>query len=206
EEGGAINRCTGASCPAQLVGNLRHFATRTAMDIEGLGDKICVQLIASGAVKSYADLYRLTVERLCTLERMGEKSAQNLVDAIARSKQTTLRRLIFALGVRHVGEATAKQLADHFRDIKKLCDASLDDLLRVKDVGPEMAAEIHAFFQEPQNRALIDDLLAVGVAPAPPEEVAAAGPFAGKTIVLTGTLSKLPREEAKEEIERRGGK
>ncbi|MFZ5467861.1 MAG: NAD-dependent DNA ligase LigA [Myxococcota bacterium] len=205
EEGGAISRCTGASCPAQLVGNLRHFATRPAMDIDGLGDKLCVQLIASGRVKSYADLYRLSKEELLTLERMGDKSAQNLLDALQRSKNTTLRRFLYALGIRHVGEATAKQLAEHFQQVHRLFDATEEDLTRVKDIGPEMAREIHAWFQQAQNRQVIEELLARGVTPAPPEQ-AAGGPFAGKTVVLTGGLSTLTREQAKEEVERRGGR
>jgi DNA ligase (NAD+) len=205
EEGEAITRCTGVSCPAQIVANLRHFATRPAMDIDGMGEKICEQLHASGLVKSYGDLYRLTVPQLEALERMGEKSAQNLVDAIARSKKTTLRRFLYALGIRQVGEATAKALAEAFRDVRALFDASEEDLQRVKDIGPEMAKDIHAFFAEEQNRKAIEDLLALGVEPAPPEETKK-GPFTGKTVVLTGTLSAMEREKAKEEIERRGGK
>jgi DNA ligase (NAD+) len=205
EEEGAITRCTGLSCPAQIVGRIRHFATRPAMDIDGLGDKLCAQLVESGLVKSFPDLYRLTLEQLTALERMGEKSAENLLAAIARSKQTTLRRFLYGLGIRHVGEATAKALADKFRDARAIFAASIDDFLAVRDVGPAMAAEIHAFFQEPQNRAAIDQLLELGVSPAPPEEVKG-GPFLGKTVVLTGGLEKLTREQAKEEIERRGGK
>jgi DNA ligase (NAD+) len=206
EEGEAIWRCAGASCPAQLVGKLRHFATRPAMDIDGLGDKMCEQLISSGLVKSYADLYRLTVETLCSLERMAEKSAQNLVAALERSKKTTLRRLLYGLGIRHVGEATAKQLAESFRNIRKLYNADDDTLMRVKDIGPEMATQIRAFFSEPQNQKVIDELLELGVEPAPPEEAKQGGAFTGKTVVLTGELSGMTRDQAKEEIERRGGK
>jgi DNA ligase (NAD+) len=205
DEEGAIIRCTGASCPAQLVANLRHFASRPAMDIDGLGEKLCIQLVASGLVKNYADLYRLDATTLENLERLGEKSAQNLVDALARSKKTTLRRFLYALGIRHVGEATAKALAEHFREVSALHKASAEDLTRVKDVGPAMAEEIHAFFAEPQNQAVIDDLLAQGVTPEPPAQ-SQGGTFAGKSVVLTGTLPTLTREQAKEEIERRGGK
>jgi len=206
EEGEAIWRCAGASCPAQLVGKLRHFATRPAMDIDGLGEKVCEQLIASGLVKSYADLYRLDVEKLSQLERLAQKSALNLVEALERSKTTSLRRLLYALGIRHVGEATAKQLAEAFREVRALYDADEETLMRVKDIGPEMATQIRAFFSEPRNQQVVDELLALGVTPAPPDEVKAGGPFTGKTVVLTGELSGMTRDQAKEEIERRGGK
>jgi DNA ligase (NAD+) len=205
EEGGAIARCTGVSCPAQLVGRLRHFASRTALDIDGLGEKLCEQLVAGGRVKRHADLYALTLHELTTLERMGEKSAQNLVDAIARSKKTTLRRFVYALGIPQVGEATAKALAEHFMGVQALMDASADALQSVRDVGPEVSREIHAFFAEGQNREAVLALLEAGVEPAPPEK-SAGGPFTGKTIVITGTLSKMSRDEAKEAVERRGGK
>ncbi len=204
-EGEAVTRCTGASCPAQLAGNLRHFASRAAMDIDGLGDKLCEQLISSGTVKSYADLYRLDLPALLQLERMGEKSATNLLEAIERSKKTLLRRFLYALGVRHVGEATARQLALHFRSLPALLDATEDQLSGVKDVGEQMAKEIHTFFQGPQNRELMSALLERGVEPQPPEAPSEGG-FSGKTVVLTGTMVRLTREQAKEEIERRGGK
>lgn len=206
EEDGAIARCTGKHCPAKLAGRLRHFATRTAMDIEGLGEKLCEALVDAGKVKSVADLYRLGVGELMTLERMGEKSAQNLVDAIAKSKETTLWRFIYALGIPEVGEATAKALADHFRDVTKLMGASIDELQAVRDVGPEMASAIHGFFEDPDHRAVVEALLAAGVTPEPPEAPAEGGAFTGKTVVLTGTLATMTREAAKEAIERRGGK
>lgn len=205
-EGEAVARCTGTACPAKGQANLRHFASRRALDIDGMGDKLSAQLVALGLVRTYADIYRLTMEQLLTVERLGEKSAQNLLDAIERSKKTTLRRFLYALGIRHVGEATAKALAEEFRDVRALYERSVEELTGVKDVGPEMAQEIHAFFHSPQNRQLIDELLCLGVEPAPPEEVTGAGVLAGKTVVLTGTLSALTREQAKEEIERRGGK
>ena len=205
EADAVVARCTNTTCPAQLVGSLRHFATRTALDIDGLGDKVCEQLIASGMVKTHADLYSLTLPKLLTLERMGEKSAQNLVEALERSKQTTLRRFIYGLGVRQVGESTAKALADHFRAVEPLMNASEETLQAVKDIGPEVARDISAFFHEPRNRQAVEALLAAGVNPAPPE-VVETGPFSGKTIVLTGTLTKMTRDQAKEEIERRGGK
>lgn len=204
-EGEAVIRCTGGSCPAKGQANLRHFASRTAMDIDGMGEKLSAQLVSMGLVKNYADLYRLTLDQLLTVERLGEKSAQNLLDGIARSKKTTLRRFLYALGIRHVGEATAKALAEHFRDVRKLYTASLEDLQAVKDVGPEMAEEIHRYFQAPENQQVIDQVLELGVTPEPPELVQG-GAFTGKTVVLTGTLAGMTREQAKEEVERRGGK
>ncbi|AFE09216.1 DNA ligase [Corallococcus coralloides DSM 2259] len=205
DEDGAIIRCTGASCPAQLVEKVRHFASRIAMDIEGLGDKLAMQLVTSGQVKTFADLFALTRDSLLKLERMGEKSADNLLASIEGSKATTQRRFLYSLGIRHVGDSTARALAEAFPDVKSLFTASLEDISRVKDVGPVMAQVIHTFFQEPQNQAAIQALLDAGVHPAPPA-VATGGPFVGKTVVLTGTMERLAREQAKEEIERRGGK
>ncbi len=205
EEDGAIARCTGKHCPAKLAGRLRHFATRTAMDIDGLGDKLCEAMVETGLVKTVVGLYGLNLKTLSTLERMGEKSAKNLLDAIERSKKTTLRRFIYALGIPDVGEATGKALADHFRDMKPLMDATIEGLQAVKDVGPEMAKAIHGYFEDADNRAMVEALLAAGVKPEPPEAPKAGGTFTGKTVVITGTLS-MPREQAKEEIERRGGK
>lgn len=206
DEEGAIIRCTNnTSCPAQLVEGLLHFASRLAMDVDGLGEKLAAQLVSTGLVKTFADLYKLDKAKLLTLERMGEKSAENLLDALARSKKTTQRRFLYALGIRHVGDATAKTLAEAYPDVRQLYTATVDDLTRVKDVGRTMAEVIHAFFQEQRNRDAIEALLAVGVEPAPPE-VPKGGPFVGKTVVLTGGLSAMSREQAKEEVERRGGK
>jgi DNA ligase (NAD+) len=156
-------------------------------------------------VKTLADLYALTMPKLMSLERMGEKSAQNLLEAFERSKKTTLRRFIYALGIPQVGEATAKALAEHFRALEPLLDASEEVLMAVKDVGPEMAKDIRAFFAQAQNRELVAALLAAGVTPEPPE-APKEGALTGKTVVLTGTLTTLSREKAKEERERRGGK
>ncbi len=205
EEDGAIARCTGKHCPAKLAGRLRHFATRTAMDIDGLGDKLCEAMVEIGMVTTVVGLYALTVKTLSGLERMGEKSAGNLVEAIERSKKTTLRRFIYALGIPEVGEATAKALADHCRDMKPLMDATIESLQVVKDVGPEMGKAIHGYFEDADNKAMVEALLAAGVKPEPPEAPKAGGTFTGKTVVITGTLT-MPREQAKEEIERRGGK
>ncbi len=206
EEGEKVWRCTGAACPAQLVGRLRHFAQRRAMDVEGLGDKLAAQLVERHMVKDFADLYRVPLATWAELERMGEKSAQNIVDALERSKSTTLRRLLHGLGIPQVGEATAATLARHFGSLDRFMNASVDDLLTVKDVGPETAAEIRAWTAEPQNREVVRRLVEeAGVRPAP-EEVDARGPLAGKSVVLTGGLSVLSRDEARAEIERRGGK
>ncbi len=205
EEGEKVYRCTGAACPAQLVGRLRHFAQRRALDIEGLGDKLAAQLVAEKLVKDFADLYRVPLRVWAELERMGEKSAQNIVDALERSKRTTLRRLIFGLGIPQVGEATAGALARHFGTLERFLEATEDDLLAVRDIGPETAREIRAWTSEPQNRTVVRHLLDVGVRPEP-EAAPTGGAFAGKTVVLTGSLAKLSRDEAKAEIERRGGK
>jgi DNA ligase (NAD+) len=205
EEGEKVWRCTGSACPAQLVGKLRQFASRRAMDVEGLGDKLCYQIVEKGLARDFADLYAIPLATFADLERMGEKSAANIVQALERSKQTTLRRFLYALGIPQVGEATAATLARHFGDLARFMGAAEDDLLGVRDVGPETAREIRAWTQEPQNRRVVERLLAAGVRPEP-ERVEARGPFAGKTVVLTGGLSKMSRDDAKAEIERRGGK
>jgi DNA ligase (NAD+) len=202
---GAITRCTNLSCPAQLHGRLRHFASRGAMDIEGLGDQTCSQLVERGLVKTPADLYGLTREQWLDLERMGDKSVENLLAALDRSKKTSLRRFIYALGIRLVGEATARALALQFQSVDRFLDATLDDLQAVRDVGPEVAQQIYEFTQTAENRDAVRRLLEAGVHPAP-ETVEARGPFAGKTVVLTGSLATYSREQAKAEIERRGGR
>jgi DNA ligase (NAD+) len=205
----AVARCTGGLyCPAQRKQALLHFAARRAMDIEGLGDKLVEQLVDAGLVHSPADLYGLTIETLTGLERMGDKSAQNLVEAIARSRQATLARFIFALGIRNVGEATARELARHFGSLDALLAAGAETLQAVPDVGPVVAESIAAFFAEAHNREVIDSLRQAG-AHWPEGESAAAGPphaLAGRTLVLTGTLPNLTRDEAKAMIEAAGGK
>ena len=205
EEGEKVWRCTGSACPAQLVGKLRHFASRRALDVDGLGEKLCAQLVEKGLVRTFADLYAIPRDTWAELERMGEKSAANLAAALERSKATTLRRLLHGLGIPQVGEATAAALARHFGDVRRLLAASEDELQAVRDVGPEVAREIRAWTTEPQNVDAVERLLAAGVVPAP-EEVAAGGWLAGKTVVLTGTLARQTREDAKAAIERRGGK
>jgi DNA ligase (NAD+) len=198
-------RCTGSACPAQLVGNLRHFAQRRAMDVDGLGEKLCAQLVERGLVKEFADLYALPLATWAELERMGEKSAANIVAGLERSKTTTLRRFLYGLGIPQVGEATAAALARHFGDPERFLAASEEDLAAVRDIGEETAREIRAWTAEPQNGRAVRRLLEAGVVPAP-EEVSARGFFAGKTVVLTGTLTRRSRDDAKAEIERRGGK
>jgi DNA ligase (NAD+) len=205
EEGEKVYRCTGSACPAQLVGKLRHFAQRRAMDVDGLGEKLAAQLVERGLVKEFADLYAIPLETWAELERMAEKSAGNIVAALESSKRTTLRRFLFALGIPQVGEATAAALARHFGDVERFLAASEEELTGVRDIGAETAREIRAWTGEPQNQRVVRALLRAGIVPAP-EEVASRGFFAGKTVVLTGSLAGRSRDEAKAEIERRGGK
>jgi DNA ligase (NAD+) len=204
----AAARCSGGLyCPAQRKQALLHFAGRRAMDIDGLGEKLVDQLVDGGLVRTPADLYRLDVAALAALERMAEKSAANLVAAIDASRRTTLQRFIFALGIRHVGEATARDLSAHFGDIDPLLAADEAALQEVNDVGPVLARSIRQFFSERHNVAVIDALRAAGVAwpvgkRVPPRRT----PLAGKTLVLTGTLPAMTRDEAAAMIERAGGK
>ena len=202
----SVTRCTNLSCPAQLVGRLRHFASRLAMDISGLGEETCLRLVQEGLVKTPADLYALSRDQWLSLERMGDKSADNLLAALEASKRTSLRRFLYALGIRMVGEATALAVARRFGSVQAVLEASLDDLQAVRDVGPEVARHIWTFVQNAENRAAIARLLEAGIAPEPESPAATAGAFAGKTVVLTGTLTGSTREEAKAEIERRGGR
>ncbi|HHH36091.1 MAG TPA: NAD-dependent DNA ligase LigA [Gammaproteobacteria bacterium] len=206
-EGEAVARCTGGLfCPAQRKEAIKHFASRRAMDIEGLGDKLVEQLVDQGLVHDPADLYSLGKEQLMALERMGEKSAQNLLDALARSKETTLARFLYALGIREVGEATSQTLAQHFGTLEALEKADEDTLQQVPDIGPIVAAHIAAFFRQPHNREVIDKLLAAGIHwPAVETPTAGEQPLAGKTFVLTGTLSR-PRNEIKAELQALGAK
>ncbi|MEO8507611.1 MAG: NAD-dependent DNA ligase LigA [Betaproteobacteria bacterium] len=203
-----IARCTGGLvCPAQRKQALLHFASRRALDIEGLGDKLVDQLVDAGIVHSPAGLYKLGLAQLAALERMADKSAANVAAAIEASKDTTLARFVFALGIRHVGEATARDLAGHFGTLDALLDADETALLEVNDVGPVLAASIAGFFAEPHNREGIEQLRAAGVHwPEGVPRAKAAGALAGLTLVLTGTLPKLSRDEAKAIIEDAGGK
>jgi DNA ligase (NAD+) len=208
EEGEADHRCTGGLfCPAQRKQALLHYAQRRAVEIEGLGDKLVDQLVDAGLIRHLPDLYRLGLSALAGLERMAEKSAGNLLAALEKSKQTTLARFIFGLGIRHVGEATAKELARHFGRLDALMQASDEQLLAVADVGPVVARSIHTFFAQPHNREVVEQLRALGVRWTEGEPAAAAAlPLSGKTLVITGTLPSMGRDEAKDLIEAAGGK
>ena len=208
-EGEAAARCSGGLyCPAQRREAIRHFASRRAMDIEGLGTKLINQLVDEGDVETPADLYALTVERLASLDRMGEKSARNLVAALEKSKSTTLPRFMYALGIREVGEVTAKSLASHFRDLSLLAKADEDELQSVPDVGPIVAAHVAGFFRQSHNTDVVDALCRAGLTWPVPEASGKEpdGPLAGKTLVLTGTLQGMTRQEAKKRIEHAGGR
>jgi DNA ligase (NAD+) len=208
EEGEADYRCTGGLfCAAQRKQAILHFAQRRAMDIEGLGDKLVEQLVDAGVIKVLPDLYKLGLASLVALERMGEKSAQNLLAGLAQSRQTTLPRFLYGLGIRHVGEATAKDLARHFGGLDAIMEAEVDQLLQVPDVGPVVAESIHTFFQQPHNREVVEQLRAAGVSWEEGEPQAAKPlPLAGLTVVLTGTLPTLSRDEAKDLLEAAGAK
>jgi DNA ligase (NAD+) len=201
-------RCTGGLvCPAQRKQALLHFAGRRALDIEGLGDKLVEQLVDAGLVHTPADLFRLDLPTLEALERMGRKSAENLLSALARARHTTLERFVYALGIRHVGESTARDLARHFGALEPLMNAGEDELLQVPDVGPVVAESIAHFFAEPHNREVIAQLRKAGItwSEGRPQRVEA-GPLAGRTLVLTGTLPNWTRDDAKARIEAAGGK
>jgi DNA ligase (NAD+) len=209
EEDEADWRCTGGiTCPAQCKQAFLHFASRRAVEIEGLGDKVVDQLVDAGIVRTLPELYKLGVAKLNELERMGEKSAHNLLAAIERSKKTTLPRFLFGLGIRHVGEGTSKALARHFGDIAKLMDASVEQLMEIPDVGPIASASVHAFFNQPHHREVVEQLIAAGLHWPAIEGTAsdAFRPLLGRTLVITGTLPTLSRDEAKDLIEAAGGK
>ena len=210
EAGEADWRCTGGLyCSAQRKQAILHFAGRRALDIEGLGEKLVDQLIDGNHVKTLADLYALDVPRLMQLERMGEKSAQNLIDGLNQSKQTTLARFLYALGIRQVGEATAKDLAKHFGSLDRIMNATLDELLQVNDVGPVVAQSLQVFFAQAHNRDVVNALRAAGVTWTEHEGVSADAspkPLAGKVFVLTGAMPNLSRDAARELIEAAGGK
>jgi DNA ligase (NAD+) len=199
-EGEAVARCTGGLvCPAQRRESLRHFASRRAMDIDGLGDRLVEQLVTLGRVRTPADLYTLTAPELAELDRMGERSAANLVAALDKSRRTTFARFLFALGIPGVGEATAQALAEHFGSLDGLLAAGEEEIQAVRDVGPVIAAHVHAFFAEPRNREVIDALRRGGVSwPDVARAPVRAGTLSGETVVITGTLANRTRDDARE--------
>jgi DNA ligase (NAD+) len=209
EEGEADYRCTGGLfCAAQRKEAILHFAARRALDIEGLGDKLVEQLVDAQLIRTLPDLYKLGLTTLAGLDRMADKSAKNLIDALEASKKTTLARFLFGLGIRHVGESTAKDLARHFGRLDAIMDATEEQLLEVNDVGPVVAQSIHTFFEQPHNREVVEQLRACGLGweESEPAARAPAKPLAGKTFVITGTLPTLSRDEAKDKLEAAGAK
>ena len=209
EEGEAVARCTGGLfCNAQRAEALKHFVSRRAMDIEGLGAKLIQQLVDEERIQSPSDIYRLTREELAERERMGEKSAENLVNAIEQSKSTTLTRFLYGLGIREVGEATAASLAAYFGNLPAILEATPEDLVKVPDVGPVVAQRIRNFLDEEHNLEVISQLQALGVHwdDVEPMQIAGDGALTGKTFVITGTLPDMTRDEAKALIQKEGGK
>ena len=203
--GEVVHRCENLSCPARIKESIRHFASRRAADIEGLGEKLVDQLVDKGLVRRISDLYHLTKEQLAALERMGDKSAQNLLEQLERSKGMSLARFIYALGIRYVGEHIAEVLAERFGSIDELARASYEELVEIPEIGPRIAQSIVDFFASEDNRRLIEELKAVGIDPRA-ERPKEKGPLAGKTLVFTGRLSDMTREEAKRLVESLGGK
>lgn len=203
-EGEAAYRCQNISCPAQIKERIRHFSSRGGMDIEGLGEKVVAQLFDTGLIRDPADLYFLTKNKLLELDRHGEKSAQNLLDSISRSKNPPLSKFIYALGIRHVGEQTAKRMAEHFGSLEKISSAQIADLTAVTDIGPQIASSIVGFFHEPKNLEVLDKFRQSGVQPQK-TDASSDMLLQGKFFVFTGTLSRLSRNEAKALVERSGG-
>ena len=207
EEGEAAYRCTGANCPAQRMRNIIHFASRNAMDIDGLGPSIIEQMLAKGLIKTAADLYYLTADEISDMDKLGKKSAENLINALNASKSNPLYRLIYALGIRHIGEKGAKILAKHFKSLDNLISATTEEISSLNDIGETMAQSVYEYFKEKQNLQLIEDLRKANVNMInSDEESGNDNRFAGKTFVLTGTLSEFTRNEASEIIEKFGGK
>src|SRR5436309_3438812 len=205
-EGEVAYRCVNAACPAKRKESILHFAGRHAMDIDGLGEKIVDQLVDKGMVKDVADLYSLKLEDVAELERMAEKSAQNLLEEIEASKKNSLPRLIYALGIQFVGERTGQLLAEHFSSLEELAEAKEEELEQVPEVGPKVAASIVEFFSEPANRQLIKKLAKAGVQPTAEKREVKSDRLAGKTFVFTGTLANRTREEAGAMVQQHGGK
>jgi DNA ligase (NAD+) len=205
-EGEVVPRCTGLDCPAQLKGRLRHFASRRAMDIEGLGTSLIDQLVDKGLIADVADLFRLDHPTLEALERMGDKSARNLLGSLEKARAAKLDRFLYALGIRHVGEATARELASHFGRLEAVADATEEELLSVAEVGPALAGSIRTFFSDAKNRASIARLLEAGIRLEEPPPRSKGDGLEGKTFVFTGALDRMSREEAKSRVEALGAK
>jgi len=206
--GEAVHRCLNAACPAQIKQHLFHFASKNALDIDGLGPKLIDLLVDRGMVKDPADLYTLTLEQLAELPRLAEKSAQNLLDALENSKDTTLERFIYALGIRHAGSHTAHVLAESFGALQPLLAADVEELEAIYEIGPEVAQSIVSFMANPRNQTLIERLTAseIGIVPRPPVRAETGSPLSGKSLILTGTLKAMTREEAKSRIQSAGGR
>jgi DNA ligase (NAD+) len=206
-EGEVNYYCENSECPAQVKGRLEHFASRGAMDIEGLGEAVIEQLVGLGWVKNCADLYSLHAHReeMIRLERWGEKSTQNLLEAIEASKKRPFHRVLYALGIRHVGQGVAHLLTEHFPSIDRLAEARVDELQSVNGIGPQIAESVFRFFQEKHNREIIRRLARAGVTMSAPT-ARRKGPLSGLTFVLTGTLPSFTREQAKQLIEEHGGR
>jgi DNA ligase (NAD+) len=207
-EGEAVTRCPNPSCPAKLKNRLLHLASRNALDVDGLGEKLVEQLVESGIVTRPSDVFALEAGRLAALDRMGEKSAENLVAALGRARDTSLPRFLIALGIRDVGGGVAELLASHFGDLESIMQASSEELEAVEGVGPTIAESVFRFFADEDNRAEVARLRELGVRFQPVKRVRASqeGPLSGKTFVLTGTLPGLARDQAKARIEAAGGK
>ena len=206
EEDEAVTRCTNTECPAQLLRHLIHFVSRDAMDIEGLGPSLLETLLNEGLIKTFTDLYKLKAEDIASLDRMGEKSANNLINAIEKSKSAEINRLIYALGIRHIGEKAAKLLCEHFLSVEKLFEAGEEEIAAIEGYGAIMAKSVYDYFRLEGTAHLIAELKALGVEMKPLEKKEKAGSFIGKTFVLTGTLPTMSRKEASLLIEQNGGK
>lgn len=206
EDGEAAWRCTDVDCPAQLTRNIIHFVSRDAMDIEGLGPQIVEKLLENKLIESAADLYYLQKEQLSALDKLGDKSAENLLDAIASSKQNDLSRLLYAMGIRHIGSSASRQIARRVRHMEALFTITAEELSEMEDIGGVMAQSVVDFFADPHTRAFVDKLAAAGVNMECREETPVGGVLSGKTVVVTGTLETMGRKEAQELIDRHGGK
>jgi DNA ligase (NAD+) len=208
DEGGVYIRCPNFACPAQVRERIRFFATRNAMDIEGLGEKLVDQLVAAGLVRGYGDLYRLELEQLVAIERMGKKSAENLLAGLAASKSRGLARLLNALSIRHVGQRVAQVLAEHFGTMEALQQATPEQLAAVNEIGETIAHSVWTYLQSAEGRQTIADLTELGFDMTAPkrEQPSGSGVLEGKTIVVTGTLSKYSRDEIQEAIRQHGGR